>query len=577
MTASIDPSLVGTELAQSYLDQIKAETESVGRQQQTAHDRYRDSLSLSAEARHRHDVEQARKEAAEPATWESLLGVADGTSMLKNGHRQVVDIDGAAITIEEYDGDRLIKSTQGRLDSGSMVLDTEIYDKSGAVEQTLHTEIVNADQETMEHWTAAKVSRSIQWFDNGELTRRMRDSMILQSHSTANRDPENFARYLQGITDSDVDPNSLAALTGLVTDDTNKTDYEATIEEFAGGHLAREVVIEQNATFSNTTNRSDSKFNGMDPKTTAQTAHTMNMAIRITDFDADGELLRQASFEDYHSDNIFDEHGQNKQSVSVSWYDDGEIVKKSRGDLSLSETEHSGLAKRPDLLQTLGIEPEDYATDTPQTAMELMAGTGLDLSDSPDQFGAALRSFAASGRYNPAESIADHGAGDQPYSITWSDEYYAEGKLAARREDSESAIENPFGQELSFRTAGGLTEDERPATLRRTSHMDESYDNGRVRNRAEVASREFIERDEHGPDRINTFTVGQQDTGAADKTVHNTSAARLGDVDAQANTASSSMEQEVGLIMGDVYSIFRSLNSDATGISHHDGKVHFTR
>ena len=536
-----------------------------------------DTTSLSSQARIKYQdylaaqAEQTERDADTTRdSWRTLFGLESGTKSLDNGHRQVVTIDGDHLEIMEYDGDRLVMTIQGELSADGAVLDTDIIGLDGDVIQTLHTEMDFMDNE--DGASLAHVSRSIQWFEDGELTRSMRDSMDLRSsYDGWSGGTDSMAAILRngtvsvdglmetGMLESAEDLESVA---GQFTADHHESRYIVTIQDYDNGRLVQDMTISQKGAWDNLTNRTNEKVADMEPHTTRELHRDTALSVEVSTYDMDGELLRKVSFADGVTDGQSDQDGSMAQSIEVSWYNRGELIKRSRGSLSMDEAEgvRGGVAHRQSLLETLRLSEEEYAGRKAASAQALLGMNITQAASEADHFGTPLKRYAAQGRFDSAERVADYGAGNHPYSISWTDETFREGEMVLRRVDKESARLNHQDKGLSFRTGGALTENDTPATLRSSYHSEESYENGRVSNRGVVTSREFLKNDAHGPDRIGTSTRAEQGMGFDKREEHRTVMSRLGNVDVQSHAAAEAMAREVDLSMDDVTASLRGLS-----------------
>ena len=535
------------------------DTSSISEQAQI---KYQDYLKAQAE--------EAQKNKSQSApSWQSLFGLQNGSRTLDNGNRQVVTIDGSNLLVQEFDGDKLIMSMEGEISAAGVLLDTEIYNDRGEVVQTLRTQMDFLENEG--DTSLAHVSRNVQWFEDGELTRSMRDSMDLRStYLGQGGGSDTMAANLDGGTvnvDGLMEIDGVAAadleeLAGQVTVDQHDIKYFLTVQDYDNGRLVQDMTVSQHGAYKNKTNRSDDRVDGMDPHTTREISHDTALTVDVRSYDANGDLLRSVSFSDSSFDGTGDQDGMTRQSLDVSWYNRGELVKRSHGSLTVEEAEgvRGGVSRRQSLLESLRLKEEDYATSQAQSAQALLGQNLVDMGSDAEQFATPLRRQASRGSYDSAEHIAKYGAGNHPYSISWTNEVYRDGELALRQVDKESARMNHQDKGLSFRKAGALTEDDTPATLRSSFHSEESFENGRTTNKAEIKSREFLETDAHGPDRIGTFTQASQGTGMDKKDVQRTTMSRLGGLDGQAHAAAEAMAVEVDLTIDDLAGDLRGLN-----------------
>lgn len=535
-----------------------------------------DRVSISGEGL-RMQAAEATKPKADPPTWQERFGFREGERTLKNGNKEVVTIEDNKLEVFEYDtSGKLIKKVEGVLGDDAAVLDTEFYDENGRVNQTIHTELTGLG-DTEDATTSARMSRTIQWFDNGQLTRRMHDSMDLES-TYRKLDDENaqgmreMARQSAGGTltvESAIEagmikqPDKLDDMIGRVTVDTHKSRYYASIQEYDAGRLTQDMTIRQKAEYDNITNRTDAKWGGMETGTTRELFHNAQLEVSVTNYDGEGNILRQAEFRDGHKDGVLDKDGGLNQSLTVSWYNKGELVKRSHGSLSMDEVKNGKLPERPSLLDALGLKNEEYSTDRPVAASGLLAAATKQAASEADHFGEPLRHDTASsvtGAYNTAGNVLTSGSGNNPYSISWTNEIYRDGELAARQVDKESAVKSPVPTDFQFHTGGGLTEDDTPAVVRRSSHRDESFENGLLKKEAEIESHEFVKEVKNGADVVKTRTEASEGLGLNRRHLQKTTTAKIDEVDRESHAAAKGFSGELRLTLDDVADAFQAID-----------------
>jgi len=490
-----------------------------------------DRVVISHEAVRRQ--EQAA-EAKQAGTWQGRFGLEAGERVLDNGHKQVVAIKGSHLEIKEYDQGRLVGKITGTMGADSAVLDTELYSPGGKVKQTIHSELVGLD-DTASTQTQASMSRTIQWFENGELSRQMRDEMYLSS------------QYLNVGDSFRAKPKDLESLVNELTWDRHKTGYSAGIQEYSHGRLVQDITLAQNNTHFNQTDRRDRSFDGQEHNTTWEKSRSTFLEVSVRSFDVDGNLVREVSFDDRSDNDTL------KQSLSVSWYNRGELVKKSQGSLAMEEGENTNLDHRPSLLDTLQVDEKAYSSAMPNPASQLMImGGAMDAASDAGHYANSLEQDVAMGHYDPAGRIASYGVDDTPYSLSFTNEIYKDGELAARQRDEEAARKSPVPDKQKFRTGMGLTEDDTPALLRSSSHVDESFENGLVVSRALVEHSEYVDEKQHGPDRLKIHTYAEEGQGLARKVMETVQEAELQSLDNEQHKAAAGFAMEAELSLGDL-------------------------
>ncbi len=445
-------------------------------------------------------MENTKKPKKEDHSW-AAYGFEDGEFKLKNGNRQIVTIENSNLKIEEYDkNNKLIRKVEGNLTDDGAVLNTQIFNKNNEVIQQINTQF---EELKTGNKSAAKVSRSIQWFDGDKLKRTMEDSMLLNSRY--NVQDAVILYGIQKITDD------FEELVAKQTQDSHRTEYKAAIVEYNNGKKSKEIHMKQKGDFVNQTNRAFVKNDGMDGKTTKELRQSSSLKIDTVNYDLDGKILRQAHWDESFSDSTAPTGGILKQGMTVSWYNDGELVKKERSSAKVEESESSKLPKRPKLLEVLGISKEVYTQgNTPKSASQIMADPLLDSSARASFFVDNIKNHASKGDYKTASMVEHDNVEDRPYDMEWSNTTYKDGKIVAKQEDTEKARKNPLKHGMEFWTGRGLTEADVPATIKSSSHNDTSYKNGRENNSATIEVRESANTNHHGPDSITTSVHGTQ-------------------------------------------------------------------
>ncbi|WP_419785102.1 hypothetical protein [Pseudodesulfovibrio sp.] len=519
-------------------------------------------MANQAEIRKSHEEAQA----ANPRSrWWMSSGMQEGTFTLKNGNKQVVAIDGDKMEIMEYEGDRLVKSVKGTLYEGGASLDTEFYDKTGKLAQTIHTEI--EELRGKNGWTSARMQRSVQWFDAGVLKGDMQDSMQLSSWNSA----------ANGATTGKQLRSLLGDAAQKVSETVDEFNVDTTLEKHVANYYAevrklgengrtvRQTSVEFKGKYTQFSNRSYDDNGSMAARTTDEIEHDTGLKMSIRDYDKDGNLVRDAVFNDEQKDNSkLSKDGKQQQSLAVSWYSGGELVKRSRGSMTQWETPEVSLRDRPSVLEALGLSSEEYLGENPQSAVELLAAGAGKSSSEADYFMEGIMRHAATGDYSDTEDIGKYGI-KGPYSVDWTDEIYSDGELVQRQRDSESARETTFLQReraIMFRTARGLTENEAPRVLRETSHEHEEYEGGKVVNRQTTKARESIEQSTKHPDRVVTDATMTQGPQGKEVTTAFQVFGGVDVVDRDPRGASRGMGDELRITLDDFMDDVRDMNQE---------------
>lgn len=517
----------------------------------------KDSIDISSEALQRQN-EQTKKPEETDFSWEKdTFGFKNGEFTLKNGNRQVVHIDGAKLSIEEYKGDNLVRKVDGTLTSDGALLQTQFFDKNGKVSQNITTEFSGIS--TGES-SGAIVKRSAQWFDDGKLIRTMDDSIKLESsyNDPNKKSPSSILDYgTQKLS------NDFESLVKKPTSDSHKTEYKADIIEYHDGIKSREAHIKQRGSFYLSTNRSGKKVDGMEPYSTTELKQNSSIEMNIINYDKNGKVQHEATWNDSYMNAKDDPNGSLSQSINVSWYNDGKIVKHEHSSVKIEETKSSALPKRPEMLEILGISNSSYSSkSTPQTASQLLAEPLLVSSTKPGFYNNNIKKHVAKGDYKTADIVARDRISDRPYDMKWSSEIYKEGELVAKQEDTESARKNELERGLEFWNGRGLTEGESPATIKSSSHTDQSFEDGRLKNDASIKINEQVDINPHGPDKISTHVHGSQKAGLNSKQLNQTIMGEIKDADTDLHAASKRISKSEDILMGDIYNILDPLDDN---------------
>ncbi len=448
-----------------------------------------DTVSISQAA---YDKQAQAADEAETSLWETKFGLRNGTTMLKNGNRRTVTMEGSSMLIEEYDGDKLVRKETGVISGDKMIRDIERYDDLGRVSQTSHLELTGLGDDG-ELTSEAVMTRSMKWFEKGELTREMRDKATVGA---------TYRGYMSDPGEAYA-VNSLEDLTGKVTQDMVSMEYYASIQEYADGKITKSAMIKNRVDSENITNRTGEDIGDFVSESTQETAKTSGLSVSMQTYDAEGELLRTDDFTDGLVKN-----GIETQRIASSWYQGGELVKRQSGTFSAEAGDKHLLQGRASIQRTLGLSTEEYSASKPLSASNLLAKP----SDETAGDGAAyLRGVSDEiGRdgYDTGLYFNEEKGAAYIHDIRYEEETYKEGELVARSVDRSSANKNVDFEPMEFNVGAGLTETDAPALLSRASHERESYEDGRLKTRAVTQFREFTQEDERGVEELKTTVTG---------------------------------------------------------------------
>lgn len=514
-----------------------------------------DIVDISTEAIIKQD-EESKKPQESDFRWKMMGGLEEGEFKLKNGNRQVVSIDGSKLTIEEFDGNKLVRRVNGVLGNDGAVMESEIYDENGKISQKMLTEFAGLSSGEK---SSAVVKRSVEWFKNGERIRTMQDSMKLDSRYVTPQKAisESLLSYGTEGLSGDIKP-----LMRPPTTDYHSTYYSAQITEFESGVRTREAHIEHKGTFVNRTNRSNTKTNDLDERASAELMQNSLLEMDIINYDSKGDILMQASWEDNYYNSKGNPNGTLEQKLNISWYNQGKIVKRENSYMKVEETEQSALPKRPQLLEILNLSTNEYSSDSPKSASQLMADPLMESSGKAGFYSEGTKKHVAKGHYKTSEIVEKNKVADRPYEMRHTNEVYKEGELVARQKDTESARKNPLPKGLEFWTGTGLTESESPSTIKSASHVDESYENGRLKNKATIDIYEHITPVDRGPDTISSSVVASQTRGIESTGISNEFKGGIENADTDLHAASKSIADQEDMIAKDMFTLLNSLDRD---------------
>ncbi len=484
---------------------------------------------------------QAKTEDEEVSLWESRYNLKNGSTMLKNGHRQEVVIEGSKMQILEYNGDKLVRKDTGVIDGDTMTRDVELYDKSGRVSQTAHNVLTGiGDENDLD--SLAVLTRDMQWFENGELVLELHDNAKVSASY----------RPIDEIPAANLDD-----LTGRLTQDMINVEYFADIKEYANGKLSRSATIESSVDAQNDTNRKKDADGGVSGHRTREYYNASALDVTMISYDADGKMLRTDTFQDEVING-----GEQRQTLSTSWFNRGEVVKKTQGTFSAEAGDGHLLQRRAKIFEALGLYEEEYSASKPLSASGLLSAQSDVNSVEGDYFVKASTQRMEMDSYDPGQYFEEDADSDYAHQLTWTEEMYKEGKLAARSVDESSSRENYGAGELQFRTGVGLTERDSPALLSQSKHTRESYENGRVVREGSTEFREFLEEDERGVNQLKTAVSGTMNGTDENSDISKVVMGGMINADNLAGSANEGMSRASDIFTGDFVGLMRDAQSD---------------
>ena len=526
----------------------------------------KDTVRISAEALNMYNksTEDEAAESNSKNSWKSFYGLETGTKMLKGNIRQVVTVNDESMEILEYRGDKLIRSVKGELTEDGAIIDTEIYDEKGEISQTINTVFQNIkDDKANQGWTAAKVTRNIQWFKDGNVTRTMNDCMKLRSHVEGIAG-NNFAQTV--MDKAQAESGDLSKLKNE-TNDKHETEYFASIQEYENKHLIRNIKIEKSDKFLNHTNRG---------RATKELAHLQTkeisqeraFSIEMQTFNSKGNIISNTEYDSFNKDDIRDEGGYLTQDLRVSMYnDEGELIKKSHSSVMLKESKGKKIPDSINLLSSFGMTKEQYSTPTPKTPMEILTTPSVKETSNANNYTKVIQKEINEHNHTITDDISKYGENNREHKISWENEIYKDGNLMTKQEHTESATKNPRMKGLSFHTVGSLTENDNHQVTHKNSHLLESYDKGQLKHHTSVESHESITVKDKAPDEIFTITNTKEGTGFNPKKDKSIVKGELEQHDKIAHAASTAADKEIDMVLKDSAELFRSIDFE-----HHEAK-----
>ncbi|WP_291326286.1 hypothetical protein [Desulfovibrio sp. UCD-KL4C] len=526
----------------------------------------KDTIVISAEALNMYNktTEEEAIDSNSKKSWKSFYGLETGTKTLKGNIRQVVTVNDESMEILEYHGDKLIRSVKGELTEDGAIIDTEIYDEKGEISQTINTVFQRIeDDKANQGWTAAKVTRNIQWFKDGDVTRTMSDCMKLRSQS-GNVAGNIFAQTV--MDKAQAESGDLSKLNNE-TNDKHETEYFASIQEYENKHLIRNIKIEKSDKFVNHTNR------GVATKElahlqTKEISQEREFSIEMQTYNSKGNIISNTEYDSVNKDDLRDEGGYLTQDLRVSMYnDEGELIKKSHSSVMLKESKSKKIPDSINLLNSFGMTKEQYSTPTPKTPMEILTTPSVKKTSNANNYTSVIQKEINEHNHTITDDISKYGENNREHKVSWKNEIYKDGNLMTKQEHTESATKNSRLRGLSFHTAGSLTENDNHQVTHKNSHLLESYDKGQLKHHTSVESHESITVKDKAPDEIFTITNTKEGTGFNPKKNKSIVEGELEQHDKIAHAASTAAGKEIDMALEDSAELFRSID-----LEHQDAK-----
>ena len=415
--------------------------------------------------------------------------------------------------------------------------DITLYDERGTIVSTMHSSLQNGSGTGIDA-TFATLTRSAQWFENGVLVGDMQDSMGLEAKYDALAD-----------LDSNLLPKEydLEALKKCISSNDAAANYNATITEFKDGKLSRQATISRGLHSLSISNRTILSIGNLRGNSSWESGGENTLSISMTAFDSLGKVSFEAAYTDETDIGV-----ERKQHLSMTTYKDGKLTSRSEGDMVNKMSPVTEEHKQPQILDALGIRQEEFAGQTPLTAQDMLTARFQESSTKPGYF--LLPALdEANGKGHTL--MPGEGRGHRPYKVEWNNETYVDGQLVARQQETEQATENPLASRDPFAPGKGLTEDDNPPVLLRSSHELELFKDGSPSSSVHSEMREEI--------KINARDVAMVETHAKEGSGAELSnddpwALRLGrldTVDKDAHAASQGFASDLGQYLTAVHSM----------------------
>lgn len=499
-----------------------------------------DTVSISAEAQTLHKQDRSGEADEKINPWTKHFGIEEGESILPDGRKRVVTFEDSKMTLLEYEGDRLVKKEVGEFSGNSAVVDIEQYNRSGEITQTNHSELYGIGSTDK---SEAVLHRDVQWFERGELKKELHDSMLVNARYTLN------TKALAAVEAG----NDFMKNVAYLTSEAIGSQYSGSLSEYKNGNLIEHAIIEQNVASKTATNRDPDRVDdGTSPVKVIEQSNSL--FVNLTSFDDDGNKLREVSL----SDSVT--RGKAKQTTDTAWYAEGELVKKTSGSVTIEPEKGKAFPARPNILETLQLDEEQFAAWPPPTAKDMLSMGFDSATHKPGHQLDTLQKDLKAGEYDAMSKAAQNGLS---YDAQWSEELYRDGEIIARQEDTKSARVSLDLRGMAFRTGGALSEDfERPSILHESSHSTTAFKDGNEVSSASTEFRESVEINEDGPDKLQTHFETEQRGGAGTKGTSGMVDGSLASVDEDSASVLQSFNREIELTLMDSMRLFDTLSEE---------------
>lgn len=443
-----------------------------------------DRANISSEAYAALEQGRLEQQSAGQSPWETRFGLQAGTTILDNGNRQIVTLDGDSMEILEYRGERLARRETGEISKDSVVNNVETFDARGDMASSVRTSLTGGDLESGSGGTAT-LSRETALYENGQIVRTLTESAnVAASYDNLGALDSRNLEQAAGIED----------FIRRVSGDATLTGYHAEIQDYVNGNLSGSASV----------SRSITEFGE-------------SSAISMALYDGEGKLSMSLDVSSSVRPEI------EARSLAASWYEQGELVKQSQGQFIL--------------------EPGDET------------GEGLSIDGMLAEYNEQREKLQAEGRSDRPQD-----APQAAYAVHFEDALYKDGELAHKSIDQEQSEENPDLGMKTFKVGEGLTDRNAPEFLRKTSHVEEGYEDGRLMRRGAMEYEEFVTYDDKHESELNTRIRGELQVfdGASNNSqkIYSEVESGLETIDANARDATAGLALIDGLALSRMLRLF---------------------